>query len=163
MRRSTGGTGCHRAVQTSVGISSTFLLTCLDAQKSSQPTLASLWRTWAPAAKRSVPRPPIVLSPSTLALGLSWELAEKPIWFLITFLPSSTGHQLGPGVTCTGFPFPSAPRAATPLCPGLCSSQVFSQSQGWEVGFQADHKRGRVSSTNTYLAGVENTAWKGVG
>lgn len=34
--------GCRRAVQTSMGISSTFLLTCLEAPKSSQPALASL-------------------------------------------------------------------------------------------------------------------------
>lgn len=98
-RRRAGDTGCHRAVQTSVGLSSTFLLTFLEGQKSSQPALASLWRTWAPAAKRAVPGPPIVLIPATLALGLSWDQAEKPIWFLITFLPSYMGHQLGPRVT----------------------------------------------------------------
>lgn len=47
-------------VQTLMGISLTFLLTCLDGLNSSQPAVASL-DNWALRAGTSVLRPPIVL------------------------------------------------------------------------------------------------------
>ena len=50
----------------------------LDVLHSSQPALASLWRTWAPAAEGAAPCLLLSSSPfPSIALPLSWVQAEK--------------------------------------------------------------------------------------